>query len=72
MPVEGRGLTLEVLRKQGKSGDWGEPDNSGQDSATAEEARGRGTEQPVIVMKSAISGWSEGVASSSFGHGSTV
>jgi hypothetical protein len=34
--------------------------------------RGRGTEQPVVVMKFATSGWSEGVASSSFGHGSTV
>jgi len=34
--------------------------------------RGRGTEQPVVVMKSAINGWSEGVALSSFGRGSTV
>ncbi len=33
---------------------------------------GRGTEQPVVAMKSAKSRRSEGVASFSFGHGSTV
>ena len=33
---------------------------------------GRGTEQPVVAMKSPKSAWSEGVASFSFGHGSTV
>ena len=33
---------------------------------------GRGAEQPVVAKKFATSGWSEGVASSSFGHGSTV
>lgn len=33
---------------------------------------GRGTEQPVVVMKSAKSRRSEGVASSSLGYGPTV
>jgi hypothetical protein len=33
---------------------------------------GRGTEQPVVVMKSAKGRRSEGVASSSLGHWSTV
>ena len=33
---------------------------------------GRGTEQPVVAMKSAISGRSEGVASSSLGRGPTA
>ena len=34
--------------------------------------RSGGTEQPVLAMKSATNGWSEGVASSSLGHRSTV
>jgi hypothetical protein len=33
---------------------------------------GRGTEQPVVAMKLPKSTRSEGVASFSFGHGSTV
>ena len=33
---------------------------------------GRGTEQPVVVMKSAKGRGSEGVASFSLGHGSTA